>query len=920
MQKKLENIDLEQLKREVSLLSLAAASGIELKKLSNGEYAALCPFHDDKTPSLHLNASKNLFHCKACGKSGSVVDWIIFSKNVEAKEAIKILREEYTKNHVNGSNGKINGFNSRENKSEEKEIINLEDIKYQKALSLAVGYWHENIKNKKEGVEYLIKRGLVYGELVDAFQIGYSDGSLPDAINDADIKSSLEELGIIKDGREHFTGRVIFPVIDEKENITQIYGRNTVREGVKHLYMKAPMSGIYNPHGLSNDTILCESIIDALSLISLGFSNVVSSFGVNGIKEDVLDLLESHEVHKIYIAYDPDSAGDTASSALSEKFISRKIESHRIQFPENTDANEYIKKAEDAKKNFKSLLENAVPIKEFADEALLESSRNESLEKKEGEYKYRVGPRVYTIRGIESNTTNAKMRIFLRLDCNDIFLIDNNIDLFNAKTTGFFVKSSSERLSMDERVIRADLDRLTNGLDGILKKTIEERESKKSPQKVEFHKDLVLSQKSREFLSDPLFMVRFVKDIETAGLVGESMNMLFSYIASISRHKRKQIHIIIQSESSAGKSTLLNLSADLIPEEDKIYFTQITPRSLYYGPPGFLKNKCIFIAEADGLKEAEFPVKQLMSEGRLSISYTKTDPQTGEHTAEIKENEGPAQFNITEPQERLHEEIENRSVIMILDMSPEQTERILAFQRLLHSSEGVAIQRKKEEICNFYRHVQREIAPLNVQNPYSKLLRYNAKSHLARRDNQKYLTLADCITLIFQHQREKVMDGGSMSVKTNLVDIAITNFLVRRIFARTLDELPIQTRNFVETLADHFRAYAKKNEADFDQIWFYRKEMREITGLSNTRVHEHTNRLVDFEYLSFRRDQNGIAYRFLFEPNTDRGFFSTILKLCEMEELIKKSTRKERQEYTDFIPHLKEIFRTLDSAYTGGEV
>jgi len=919
MQKKLETVDLEQLKRDVSLLSLAASSGIELKKLANNEYSALCPFHDDKTPSLHLNASKNLFHCKACGKSGSVVDWIIFSQNVDAKEAIKILRSEYAKNHTNGSSGKINGFNGREDKSEEKEIPNLEDMKYRKALSLAVRYWHENFKNKKEGVEYLIKRGLVYGELVDAFQIGYSDGSLADVINDESIKSALEELGIIKDGREHFTGRVIFPVIDEKENILQIYGRNTVREGVKHLYMKAPMSGIYNISGLSNETILCESILDALSLISLGFSNVVSSFGVNGIKEDVLDLLENRGVHKIYIAYDSDSAGDTGSSVLSEKFISRKIESYRIRFPENTDANDLLKNP-DARELFRGLLENAVPIKELADEALVESSRNESLEKKDGEYRYRVGPRSYTIRGIESNTTNAKMRIFLRLDCNDIFLIDNNIDLFNAKTTGYFVKSASERLSMDERVIRADLDRLTNGLDGILKKAIEERESKKNPQKIEFHKDLILSQKSREFLNDPLFMVRFVRDIETAGLVGESLNMLFSYIASLSRHRRKQIHIIIQSESSAGKSTLLNLSADLIPEEDKIYFTQITPRSLYYGPPGFLKNKCIFIAEADGLKEAEFPVKQLMSEGRLSISYTKTDPQTGEHTSEIKENEGPSQFNITEPQERLHEEIENRSVVMILDMSPEQTERILAFQRLLHSPEGIEIQRKKEEICNFYRHVQREILSLDVQNPYSRFLSFNAKSHLARRDNQKYLTLVDCITLIFQHQREKVMDGGSMCVKTQLADIAIANFLARRIFARTLDELPIQTRNFVETLADHFRAYAKKNEADFDQIWFYRREMREITGLSNTRVHEHTNRLVDFEYLAFRRDQNGISYRFLFEPNTDRGFFTTYLKLCDMEELIKKSTRKERQEYTDFIPRLKEIFSALDPTYTGGEV
>jgi hypothetical protein len=150
------------------------------------------------------------------------------------------------------------------------------------------------------------------------------------------------------------------------------------------------------------------------------------------------------------------------------------------------------------------------------------------------------------------------------------------------------------------------------------------------------------------------------------------------------------------------------------------------------------------------------------------------------------------------------------------------------------------------------------------------------------------------------------------------VDIAITHFITRRIFAKSLDELPSQTRNFVTKLTGHFSHYAKEHGLDFDQIWFYRKEMREITGLSNTRVHEHTNRLTDFEYLTSRRDPNGIAYRFLIEP-ASAGSFRGLMKLASFDDLIRHAPKKERQEYKDFLPSLEKIFNALDPAYTGGE-
>jgi len=924
--------DIEQLKREVPILPLAGAMGIELKKLGSGEYAGLCPFHKDKNPSLHINIHKNLFHCKGCGKAGSVIDWIMLTQKLDTAGAIEVLRD--SSRSLDRTHLELKKF-----EVEAKKKIDIKEPQYQKALNLVVDYYHQNIKIKKEGADYLLKRGLIYGELVDDFKIGYSDGSLIGAINDEEVLSSLEDLGLVqvKDAtlKECFIGRVVIPVIDNEGFILQLYGRNTLNKGSKHLYLKAPLIGIFNEKSLiSSNVILAESFIDALSLLALGHPNVCSSYGVNGFSDEALRLFSESKVQKVYIAYDADDPGNSAALKLSEKLIEKKIESFRIQFERGFDANSFLRKESDhdeAKSRFKELLENARPLNQLTDTAgAYESGRFESLEKKKPnhkEYHYRSGKRDYVIRGLDQNKTNSQLKIFLRLDyeadppgSGTKFHIDNNLDLFNAKGTGSFVKAASTRLTLDERVIRADIDSLTQKLDEILQHIIEEKENKNKTTKKEYHQNLALSQKAKEFLYDPLFICRFVKEMERAGVVGESLNMFFGYVSMLSRHMSNQLHLNIQSESSSGKSNMLNLLSKLVPEEDMVYFTQVTPRSFYYGQPGFLKNKCVFIAEADGLRDAEFPIKQMMSEGRLSISYTKTDPQSGEHTAETRETEGPAQFNLTEPTEGLNEEIINRCATMILDMSLEQTERIMEFQRLLHSPEGVLLKKNRETICDFYRHIQREIKPYPVLNQHSKHLSFNAKSHQARRDHQKYLTLLNCITLLNQHQREVVMRDGDLCVQTHVVDIALANFISRRIFARSLDDLAIQTRNFVTKLVEYFIGYAKEKQIDFDQIWFYRKDMREITALSNTRVHEHAGRLVDFEYLTTRRDQNGIAYRFLFEPEGENANLINMLKLVRINDLLKKTSKKERQDYKDFLPYLKQIFKALDPEFKEEEL
>jgi hypothetical protein len=490
--------------------------------------------------------------------------------------------------------------------------------------------------------------------------------------------------------------------------------------------------------------------------------------------------------------------------------------------------------------------------------------------------------------------------------------------LFNAKTTGAFSRAAAVKLTVDERVISSDLDSLTIKLDELLKRTIEEKESKKETKKKEFHKNLKTSFEASLFLGDPLFVLKLINDFEKAGVVGERLNMFVAFVATLSRWMKYPLHIIIQSESSAGKSNMLNLLNKLVPEEESLYFTQITPKSFYYGEKDYLKCKVIFIAEGDGLKEAEYAIKQFMSEGRLSISYTKADPKTGENTSESSDVEGPAQIIITEPREGINEEIINRSLVLILDMSPEQTKRIQDYQRLLDSPEGVVLRKERETICDFYRHVQRELKPWPILNEFSKILSFHTRSHQARRENQMYLTLLNCLTILNQRHRERVIKNGETYIKTHPIDIAWCNFMAKHVFSHSAEELSPQTMTFMRTLVRYFIEEAKKQNLEFDQLWFYRKEARVVTGLGNNRSYIQLTRLVEHEILITKRDQNGLAYRFLYKPDIDYDVDKLDrLKLVRMSEVLKHASKKERQEYEVFKPQLEKIFLALDPKYKG---
>ena len=82
--------ELNRIKDNVSLVRLIERQGYELKK-EGADYVMRCPFHDDRTASMKVTPSKNLFHCFGCGEGGSVIDWVMKTQGVGFRHAVELL-------------------------------------------------------------------------------------------------------------------------------------------------------------------------------------------------------------------------------------------------------------------------------------------------------------------------------------------------------------------------------------------------------------------------------------------------------------------------------------------------------------------------------------------------------------------------------------------------------------------------------------------------------------------------------------------------------------------------------------------------------------------------------------------------------------------------------------------------------------
>lgn len=185
-------------------------------------------------------------------------------------------------------------------------------------------YQETNRKHKKSG-EYLQSVGVYDEQLFERFKIGFSNGALLKTIpSKGEVREKLTELGILtKEGTEYFQDCIVFPVINQDDDIVDVVGIRITDNSV--LFLNNPPAGIFNWQAFKNkEIIFTAGIIESLRIIQLGYDNVISL--LQGLNDTHFDFLKRYRPEKIYLALEDET--------VKNQLTKLDFPCYRVQFPE----------------------------------------------------------------------------------------------------------------------------------------------------------------------------------------------------------------------------------------------------------------------------------------------------------------------------------------------------------------------------------------------------------------------------------------------------------------------------------------------------------------------------------------------------------------------------------------------------------
>lgn len=292
---------LDYIKKYYSIIDIAKRLGLEIDKNNK----TICPFHKDINPSLSFNTEENYYHCFACGAGGDNIKLVKEILNCNFKEAIKFI----TGNEYNAS--------------DTKKIPN-KYIKYSDYSSIYKTFI--NLLKNEEAIEYLKKRCITENQVINhnIKNIPLKKEEQLNIINE--LLKYYNEADLIKSGIVskstkyqtlylfHFRHRLIIPYFDiDGKTITSIQGRiidDNAENSPKYLFNKNSKDSIYNIDKINSnikDIVLCEGVIDCLSLERIGFT-AISLSGVT--KYNLINQYDILKNYNIYSFSDNDKAGE----------------------------------------------------------------------------------------------------------------------------------------------------------------------------------------------------------------------------------------------------------------------------------------------------------------------------------------------------------------------------------------------------------------------------------------------------------------------------------------------------------------------------------------------------------------------------------------------------------------------------------
>ncbi|MBL8734011.1 MAG: DNA primase [Planctomycetes bacterium] len=325
--------------KEATDLVALIESYLPLKPRGSGRLVALCPFHAENSPSFYVNRDGQFYKCFGCGKSGDVFTWLMERDGLTFREAMEVLAER--------ANISLEGVFQRgaeRGPAGPDPYQNLDAVAglFQRALLASTGPVGEGAQLARD---YLERRGL--SEAIEPWRLGYHPpaGTLLRFAQAQGLSLEvLEQAGLLRNGRESFAGRVMFPIEDERGRVVGFGGRlipgapGSEGEGdyKPPKYLNSPESPFFNKRrvlfGLhkvkqagQRRIVVMEGYTDVIACHLAGFRGAVASLGTAFTAEHARTV-ERYASDGLVLMFDGDRAGVQAAERALRELVNSRLE------------------------------------------------------------------------------------------------------------------------------------------------------------------------------------------------------------------------------------------------------------------------------------------------------------------------------------------------------------------------------------------------------------------------------------------------------------------------------------------------------------------------------------------------------------------------------------------------------------------
>src|SRR5216110_1513084 len=330
-------------------------------KRAGVNFKALCPFHQEKTPSFHVSPQGQTFHCFGCGVGGSVFRFVMDYEHIDFPSAVRKLAARVGIPVI-----------------EERGPSDAEDRQHAARRTLlqlhgeAAAWFHENLI-KKELAEparkYLKQRGIT-AEIAKRWQLGYAPNEWDSfgswARGQGYDQQTLIMSGLVKtkedaDGApgqrsyDRFRGRIMFPICNDVGEVIAFSGRMLQNEAEGAKYLNSPETPLFRKGSVlfglnktkralieANCAIVCEGQLDLITLFEAGITNVVAPQGT-AFTESQARVLKRF-VNEVVLCFDADAAGQKAAERSLDALLQNDLIVRVAEMPTGEDPDSLVRR------------------------------------------------------------------------------------------------------------------------------------------------------------------------------------------------------------------------------------------------------------------------------------------------------------------------------------------------------------------------------------------------------------------------------------------------------------------------------------------------------------------------------------------------------------------------------------------------